>query len=123
MKKNNKNLYNSKIMERFLNPKNVGALENATHVATFNSSEDGDIVRLFLIIKNDIIIEAKVKVLGCPVAIASADILADMLKGKTIREALKIKNKDIASALGGIPDEKLKCSVFAEKLIKEALKM
>lgn len=118
----NKNLYNHKVIERFLNPQNIGVVENATNVATAGNPEDGDVIRLFLLIQNGIIIDAKVKVFGCPVAIASADILAEMIKGKTIREALKIKNEDISEALGGLPPQKLNCSIFAEILIKNALR-
>jgi len=109
-------------MGRFLNPQNIGVIKNATHVATAGNPEDGDVIRLFLLVKNRLIIDAKVKVFGCPVAVASADILAEMVKGKTIREALKIKNEDISEALGGLPFQKLNCSVFAETLIKNALK-
>lgn len=116
-----KYLYNHKVMERFLDPRNTGVLENATNVATAGNFEDGDVVRLFLLIREDIIIDAKVKVFGCPVAIASADVLAEMLKGKSVMEALKIKNEDISNALGGLPSRKLRCSVFAEDLIKKAL--
>lgn len=120
----NKNLYkpNTKLMEHFLHPKNIGVIENATNVATAGNPEDGDVIRLFLVIQEGIIVDAKVKVFGCPVAIASADILAEMVKGKTIREALKIKNEDISEALGGLPPQKLNCSVFAETLIKNALR-
>ncbi len=120
--KNSKNKYNysPKIMERFLHPKNIGIIENATNVATAGNPEDGDVVRLFLLIQEGVIIDVKVKVFGCPVAIASADILAEMLKGKTIEEVLKIKNEDISNALGGLPPQKLNCSVFAEDLIKKA---
>lgn len=118
----NKVLYGTKVMERFLNPQNIGVIENATHVATAGNPKDGDVVRLFLLVRNGIIIDAKVKVFGCPVAIASADILAEMLKGKRIKEALKIKNEDISEALGGLPPQKLDCSVFAETLINYALR-
>lgn len=117
-----KNLYNHKVTERFLNPQNIGVIENATNVATAGNPEDGDVIRLFLVIKNELIIDAKVKVFGCPVAVASADILAEMIKGKTISEALKIKNEDISEALGSLSLQKLNCSVFAETLIKNALK-
>lgn len=123
MKKDkNKYNYSAKVIKHFLHPKNIGIIENATNVATAGNLEDGDVVRLFLLIQEGIIVDAKVKVLGCPVAIASADILAEILKGKTVEEALKIKNKDISNALGGLPPQKLNCSVFAEDLIKKALK-
>jgi len=119
-----KNLYsyNAKVMERFLHPKNIGVIENATNVATAGNPEGCDVIRLYLFIREGIIVNAKVKVLGCPVAIASADILAEMIKGKTIMEALRIKNEDISDALGGLPPQKLNCSVFAENLIKTALR-
>lgn len=114
--------HNTKVVEHFLHPQNIGIIENATNVATAGNPEDGDVVRLFLLIREGVIVNAKVKVFGCPVALASADILAEMIKGKTITEALKIKNKDISDALGGLPPQKLNCSVFAENLIKNALR-
>jgi len=119
-----KNLYNhnTKVMEHFLHPRNMGIIENATNVATAGNPEDGDVVRLFLLIQEGIIVDAKVKVFGCPVAIASADILVEMIKGKTITEAMKIKNEDISDALGGLPPQKLTCSIFAENLLKSAFK-
>jgi len=113
--------YSGEVIRRFLNPKKVGIIKNATNVATVGNPKDGDVVRLFLLIQNEVILDAKVQVFGCPVAIASADILAEMLKGKTIGEALKIKNKDISDALGGLPHQKIECSVFAESLIKNAI--
>jgi nitrogen fixation NifU-like protein len=109
-------------MEHFLHPQNIGIIENATNVATAGNPEDGDVIRLFLLIQEGTIINAKVKVFGCPVAVASADILAEKLKGKPIMEALRIKNEDISDALGGLPPQKLNCSVFAESLIKNALR-
>ena len=120
----NKNLYNhsTKVIEHFLHPQNIGIIENATNVATAGNPEDGDIIRLFLLIREGVIVNAKVKVFGCPVAIASADVLAEIIKGKTITEALKVKNDDISDALGGLPLQKLTCSVFAENLLKNALK-
>jgi nitrogen fixation NifU-like protein len=119
-----KNLYNynSKVMEHFLHPRNIGIIENATNVATAGNPEDGDVVRLFLLIQEGIIVDAKVQVFGCPVAIAAADILVEMIKGKTITEAMKIKNEDISDALGGLPAQKLTCSIFAENLLKSAFK-
>lgn len=120
----NKNLYNhsTKVIDHFLHPQNIGIIENATNVATAGNPEDGDIIRLFLLIREGVIVNAKVKVFGCPVAIASADVLAEIIKGKTITEALKVKNDDISDALGGLPPQKLTCSVFAENLLKNAIK-
>lgn len=119
-----KNLYkhNTKVIEHFLHPQNIGVIENATNIATAGNSEDGDVIRLFLLIREGVIVNAKVKVFGCPVAIASADILAEMIKGKTITEALKVKNDDVSDALGGLPPQKLTCSAFAENLLRNALK-
>lgn len=113
---------NTKVIEHFLHPQNIGIIKNATNVATAGNPEDGDVIRLFLLIREGVIVNAKVKVFGCPVAIASADMLAEMIKGKTITEALKVKNDDISDALGGLPPQKLTCSVFAENLLKNALK-
>lgn len=78
-----KNLYNYKVLKHFLHPKNIGVIENATNVVTAGNP-DGDVIRLFLLIQKGIIVNAKVQVLGCPVVIASADILAEMIKGKTM---------------------------------------
>jgi nitrogen fixation NifU-like protein len=117
----NRELYNDKVKRHFLHPKNIGIIKNASRIGTAGNPEDGDIIRLYVDIKLGIIANAKVQVFGCPVAIATASILTEMIKGKTIEDVLKIKNQDVSKALGGLPTKKLNCSVLAEQLIRNTL--
>lgn len=115
-------MYNQKVIETFANPRNVGEMENADGVGTVGNAACGDIMQVFLKIENDVIVDAKFKTFGCAAAIASSDIATEMVKGKTLDEALQIKNSDVVEALEGLPPQKIHCSVLAEEAIAEAIK-
>lgn len=115
-------MYNKKVLDTFANPKNVGEIENADGVGTVGNAKCGDIMQVFLKIENDVIVDAKFKTFGCTAAIASSSIATEMIKGKTLEEALKIKNADVVEALEGLPPQKIHCSVLAEEAIAEAIK-
>ena len=115
-------MYSQKVLDTFANPKNVGEIENADGVGTVGNAACGDIMQVSLKIENDIIVDAKFKTFGCTAAIASSSIATEMVKGKTLDEALKIKNADVVEALEGLPPQKIHCSVLAEEAIAEAIK-
>ena len=114
-------MYNEKVIEAFRNPKNVGEIENADGVGTVGNASCGDIMQITLKIENDIIVDAKFKTFGCTAAIATSSTATEMVKGMTIEEALKVTNKKVVETLGGLPAQKLHCSVLAEEAIKKAI--
>jgi nitrogen fixation NifU-like protein len=114
-------MYNEKVMETFRNPKNVGEIENADGVGLVGNESCGDIMQIFLKIENDIIVDAKFKTFGCAAAIATSSTATEMVKGMTIEEALALTNKKVVETLGGLPSQKLHCSVLAEEAIKKAI--
>ena len=114
-------MYNEKIMDAFSNPKNVGEIENADGCGTVGNEKCGDIMQITLKIENDIIVDAKFKTFGCAAAIATSSTATDMIKGMTIEEALKVTNKKVIEVLGGLPAQKIHCSVLAEEAIKKAI--
>jgi nitrogen fixation NifU-like protein len=114
--------YNEKVMEHFTNPRNVGEIENASGVGSAGSSHCGDTMRVFLQIENGIIKDVKFKTLGCAAAMASSSMATELVKGKTIEEALAVTNKTVIDALGGLPEAKTHCSVLAEDALHAALK-
>jgi len=114
-------MYTDKVMEHFTNPRNVGVIENPSGVGEVGNVKCGDIMRIYLLIEDDVITDIKFKTFGCGSAIASSSIATVMLKGKTVDEALELNNKDFVSALGGLPSVKLHCSVLAEEAFKSAL--
>jgi len=116
-----KNFYNNRVLDHFQNPRNIGLIEDADAVGNAGNPECGDVVRMYLRITEDTIVDAKVKVFGCAVAIAAASVLSEMVKGKTIDEALSLKNEDVSNALGGLPSQKVDCSVLAEAVLKDAI--
>ena len=111
-----------KLLERFRNPKNVGEIKNADGIGKVGNLKCGDIMKLYIKVKNNKIIDAKFNTFGCAAAIASSDVLCDLAKGKTIEQALKITSKDIAKELGEMPKVKLHCSVLGAKALQEAIK-
>ena len=114
-------LYNDKVMDHFMNPHNVGEIENADGTGTYGSPVCGDMMQITLKIEDDVIKDAKFKTFGCGSAIASSSVATDMIIGKTIDEALAITNKQIIDELGGLPDVKVHCSVLADHAIKSAI--
>ena len=114
-------MYNEKVMQAFQNPKNVGEIENASGVGTVGNASCGDIMQISLKIENDIIVDAKFKTFGCAAAIATSSTATDMIIGMTIEEALKVTNKKVIECLGGLPSQKIHCSVLAEEAIKKAI--
>ena len=114
-------MYSEKVMETFKNPKNVGEIENADGVGTVGNASCGDIMQISLKIENDIIVDAKFKTFGCAAAIATSSTATEMIKGMSIEDALKVTNKQVIECLGGLPSQKIHCSVLAEEAIKKAI--
>jgi len=115
-------MYSEKVMEHFTNPRNVGEIKDADGIGEVGNAKCGDIMRMYLKIENDKIVDIKFKTFGCGSAIASSSMATELIKGKTIEDALKITNKAVAEALDGLPPVKMHCSVLAEEAIKAALK-
>lgn len=114
-------MYNEKVMEAFKNPKNVGEVENYDGLGKVGNAACGDIMQITLKIDNDVITDAKFKTFGCGAAIATSSMATEMIKGKSIDEALTLTNKAVIEALGGLPAVKVHCSVLAEEAVKAAL--
>ncbi len=114
-------MYNEKVLKVFQNPSNAGELQDANGVGTIGNASCGDIMKIYLKIVDDVIVDAKFKTFGCAAAIATASVATDMVIGKTVDEALKIKNADVVDFLGGLPPQKIHCSVLAEEAIHAAV--
>ena len=115
-------LYSEKVMDHFMNPRNVGSIENASGVGEVGNAKCGDIMKIYLQIEDDIIKDVKFETFGCGSAIASSSMATEMILGKSIHEAMALTNKAVAEALDGLPAHKMHCSVLAEEAIKQALK-
>ena len=115
-------IYSEVVMDHFMNPRNVGEIENADGVGEVGNAKCGDIMKMYLKIENNIIVDVKFETFGCGSAIASSSMATEMIKGKSIEEALGVTNKQVVEALGGLPAHKLHCSVLAEESIKSAVK-
>ena len=114
-------LYNDKVMDHFMNPRNVGELENPDGTGTYGSPVCGDMMQIQIKVDGEVITDAKFKTFGCGSAIASSSMATSMIIGKTVEEALKISNKQIIDELGGLPAVKVHCSVLADHAIKAAI--
>lgn len=114
-------LYSEKVMDHFRNPRNVGIIENADGVGEVGNAKCGDIMKMYLKIENDIIVDVKFETFGCGSAIASSSMATELIKGKPVSEALALTNKAVVDALDGLPAHKVHCSVLAEEAIKKAL--
>ena len=115
-------LYSEKVMDHFRNPRNVGVIENADGVGEVGNAKCGDIMKIYLKIENDSIVDVKFETFGCGSAIASSSMATEMIKGKPISEALQLTNKAVTEALDGLPAQKIHCSVLAEEAVKSAVK-
>ncbi len=113
--------YSTKVMEHFANPRNVGEMEDADGVGNVGNPTCGDIMRLFIKVDKGVITDAKFKTFGCGAAIATSSMMTELIKGKTIEEAKTISNQAVAEALGGLPAQKMHCSVLAEEALRSAL--
>lgn len=113
--------YSGKVVDHYTNPRNVGKIEDASGIGEVGNPVCGDIMKMFIKVEDDRIVDVKFKTFGCGAAIATSSIATEMIKGKTIEEALKLKNTDVVNTLGGLPPVKLHCSVLAEEAIQEAI--
>ena len=115
-------LYSEKVMDHFMNPRNVGCIEEADGIGEIGNAKCGDIMKIYLKIENDIIVDAKFETFGCGSAIASSSMATELIIGKPVAKALELTNKAVVEALDGLPAHKVHCSVLAEEAIKSALK-
>ncbi|HZW49568.1 MAG TPA: Fe-S cluster assembly scaffold protein NifU [Bacillota bacterium] len=114
-------MYTEKVMDHFQHPRNMGQIENASGVGEVGNTTCGDIMRIYLTVENDVITDIKFQTYGCGAAVATTSQLTEMVKGKTLEEALKITNADVAKELGGLPPVKLHCSNLAADALKAAI--
>ena len=114
-------MYSDKLMEHFRNPRNVGVIEDADGVGKVGNPVCGDIMELTIRVEDGVIADAKFRTFGCGAAIATSSMVTELVKGKTIEQALKLSNKAVAEALGGLPPIKMHCSVLAEQALKSAI--
>ena len=115
------NGYSEKVMEHFRNPRNVGEMKNPDGIGHVGNPMCGDIMELYIKVKDNIIVDAKFKTFGCGAAIATSSMVTELVKGKTVDGALEISNRAVAEALGGLPPIKMHCSVLAEDALKSAI--
>lgn len=114
-------MYSDKVMDHFMNPRNVGEIENTDAVGQVGNPKCGDIMKMYLKIEDDIIVDVKFKTFGCGSAIATSSMATEMIKGKSLKEALQLTNRAVAEALDGLPPVKMHCSVLAEQAVKSAI--
>ncbi len=114
-------MYNEKVLEHFRNPRNVGKIEDANGIGRVGNPVCGDVMVMYLRIRDERIEDAKFETFGCGAAIATSSMSTELIKGKSIEEALRVTNKVVAEALGGLPPHKMHCSVLAEEAIKAAI--
>jgi len=114
-------VYSEQVMDHFRNPRNVGAIEDADGVGKVGNPVCGDIMELTIKVKDNVIEDAKFRTFGCGAAIATSSMVTELVKGKTIEEALEVSNKAVAEALGGLPPVKMHCSVLAEQALRSAI--
>jgi nitrogen fixation NifU-like protein len=114
-------MYSEKVMDHFMNPRNVGEIADANGIGEVGNAKCGDIMKMYLKIENNIIVDAKFKTFGCGAAVATSSMSTEIIVGKTVEEALQITNKTVAEALDGLPPVKMHCSNLAEEAIKAAI--
>ncbi len=115
-------LYSEKVMDHFENPRNLGIIEDANGVGEVGNAKCGDIMKMYIKVEDDIIVDVKFKTYGCGSAVATSSMATEMIKGKSIAEALELSNKAVAQALDGLPPVKMHCSVLAEGAVRAAVK-
>jgi len=115
-------LYSEKVMDHFRNPRNLGKMDDADGIGEVGNVKCGDIMRMYIKVKDDIITDVKFNTFGCGSAIASSSMATEMIKGKPISEALQLSNRAVTEALDGLPAHKLHCSVLAEEAVRAAVK-
>ncbi len=114
-------MYNDKVIEIFKNPKNAGELKGANGIGAVGNASCGDIMKMFLRIENGVIKDASFLTFGCAAAIAASSVATEMIKGKSVEDALSVKNGQVVEALGGLPPQKIHCSVLAQQAVKAAV--
>ena len=114
-------MYSEKVMDHFANPRNVGEIPDADGVGEVGNAKCGDIMKMYLKIENNVIVDCKFKTFGCGAAVATSSMATEMVKGKTIEEALELTNKAVMEALDGLPPAKVHCSVLAEEAVNKAI--
>ena len=114
--------YTEQVMDHFMNPRNMGEMEDASGVGTVGNAKCGDIMRIYIKVENDVITDVKFKTFGCGAAIATSSKATEIVKGMTLEEAEKVTNKMVMEALGGLPPVKVHCSVLAEEALHAAIK-
>ena len=114
-------LYSDKVMDHFANPRNVGEIEDANGVGEVGNAKCGDIMKMYIKVDGDTITDCKFKTFGCGAAVATSSIATEMIKGKSIENALSLTNKAVVEALEGLPPQKIHCSVLAEQAVRSAL--
>ncbi|MBQ8568319.1 MAG: Fe-S cluster assembly scaffold protein NifU [Oscillospiraceae bacterium] len=114
-------LYSETVLDHFANPRNVGEIEDADGIGEVGNAKCGDIMKMYIKVEEDVIVDVKFKTFGCGAAVATSSIATEMIKGKTIEEALKLTNKAVVEALEGLPPAKIHCSVLAEQAMKSAV--
>jgi len=114
-------LYSAKVMEHFKNPRNVGEIEDPDGVGHVGNPVCGDIMELYIKVRNNVIVDAKFKTFGCGAAIATSSMATELVKGKTVEEASRISNRAVVEALDGLPPVKMHCSVLAEEALNSAI--
>ncbi len=114
-------MYSEKVMDHFSNPRNVGEIEDANAIGQVGNAKCGDIMKIYMKIENDVIVDIKFKTFGCGAAVATSSMATELVKGKTIQEALETTNKAVVEALDGLPPVKMHCSVLAEEAIHAAI--
>ena len=115
-------LYSEKVMDHFTNPRNVGKLDDADGIGEVGNAKCGDIMKIYIKVRDNIIVDLKFNTFGCGSAIASSSMATEMIKGKPLSQALELTNKAVAEALDGLPAHKMHCSVLAEEAIRAAIK-
>ncbi|PYG87454.1 nitrogen fixation NifU-like protein [Ruminiclostridium sufflavum DSM 19573] len=114
-------MYSEKVMDHFTNPRNVGEIEDANGIGQVGNAKCGDIMKMYLKIEDNIVVDAKFKTFGCGAAVATSSMATELVIGKTVEEAMKVTNKAVAEALDGLPPQKMHCSNLAEEAIAAAL--